>query len=112
MSTTEMFRRQLSDGLFGTTLLGDGAHRGSRPLDPFAEIRGLGLDDAVLRPVARLLFVKKMLSSGHAARVDQLALGPSHQGRRRLSIVWTPRQVYSNVPDPEPMSLEGLIQGL
>lgn len=112
VSATEVFRRQLSDGLFGTTLLGDEAHWGSRPLDPLAEIRGLSLDDAVLRPVARLLCVEKMLSGGHAARVDQFTLGPSHQGRRRLSMVWTPRQVYSDVPDPEQISLEGVIADL
>lgn len=112
VSATEMFRRQLSDGLFGTTLLGNESHWLSHPLDPFAEIRGLDLDDAVLRPVARLLFVERMLSGGHAARVDQFTLGPLHQGQRRLSMMWTPPRVYSNVPDPGPISLEGVIQGL
>lgn len=107
VSAAEIQRRALSDGLFGTTLLGDMAGWGTQPIDPFAEIRGSGLDDAVLRPVARLLFVERMLREGTAARVDAFTLGPSHQGTRRLRAAWTPRLVYREQPDPEPEFIDG-----
>ncbi len=112
VSAEEVVRRQLSDGIFGTKLLGDESRWLSQPVDPFEEIRGLGLDDAILRPVARLLFVETMLRDGRAARVDKFALGPSHQGRRNLSATWTQRQVYANVPDPEPRSISGAVAAL
>lgn len=112
VSADEVLRRSLSDGLFGTNELGTEVGWLSQPIDPFEEIRGLALDDAILRPVARLLFVERMLSDGSAARVDSFALGPAHQGVRRLRVAWTPPQIYSNVPDPEPRSLEGQVSGL
>ncbi|KJL30224.1 DUF4062 domain-containing protein [Microbacterium oxydans] len=112
VSADEILRRSLSDGLFGTNQLGDMAGWGSQPIDPFAEIRGAALDDAVLRPVARLLFAERMLLDGIAARVDAFTLGPSHQGSRRLRAVWTPRRVYVNEPDPKPTSIDGVVTGL
>lgn len=112
VSAEEIGRRSLSDGLFGTNQLGDMAGWGSQPVDPFVEIRGAALDDAVLRPVARLLFVERMLLDGSAARVDAFTLGPSHQGSRRLRAAWTPRRVYVNEPDPKPASIDGVVTGL
>lgn len=112
ISADEVLRRSLSDGMFGTNELGTEIGWMSQPIDPFAEIRGLNLDDAILRPVARLLFVEQMLTGGSAARVDSFALGPAHRGVRRLKAVWAPPQIYSNIPDPEPRSVEGRVSGL
>lgn len=112
ISADEILRRSLSDGLFGTNQLDSRSGHLAQPIDPFEEIRGLRLDDAVLRPVARLLFTETMLADGTAARVDAFALGPAHQDRRRLKAAWTPPQVYVNVPDPAGDSIEGVVTGL
>jgi hypothetical protein len=112
ISADEIDRRALSDGLFGTTLLGQDAGWLARPVDPLGPLRGLGLDDSVLRPAARLLFTERLINEQTASRVDFFALGPSHQGARRLRAVWTPPQLYSNVPDPAPLSIDGSVTGL
>ena len=108
----EVTRRALSDGLFGTDELGGMVSWAQHRIDPFAELRGLALDDSVLRPVARLLFGERLLADGIADRIDAFALGPSHQGSRRLHAAWTPPQVYTNAPDPEPASVDGTVTGL
>ena len=112
ISADEMDRRALSDGLFGTTLLGQAAGWLVRPIDPLAPLRGLSLDDSVLRPAARLLFIERLITGQTASRVDFFALGPSHQGARRLRATWTPPQVYSNHPDPASVSIDGSVTGL
>lgn len=108
----EVARRSLSDGLFGTNELGDNHGWFGKPTDPFEELRGLSLDDSVLRPVARVLFGERLLADGVAGRVDAFALGPSHQGSRWLRVAWTPPRVYSDGPDSEPVTLEGKLTGL
>lgn len=112
ISAEEILRRSLSDGLFGTNELDSRVGHLAQPIDPFEEMRGLALDDTILRPVAHLLFSERMLSDGTAARIDFFALGPAHQGSRRLRAAWTPPQVYVNVPDPSAGSIEGIVTGL
>jgi hypothetical protein len=108
----EITRRALSDGLYGTSTLGTQTSLLSQPIDPLQEVRQLGLDDSVLRPVARLLFTEHLLVNEHASRIDAFTLGPSHQGRRRLRATWTPPRIYTNTPDPEPISIDGTVTGL
>lgn len=112
VSAGEVGQRALSDGLFGTSLLGQQMGWMARPIDPLAPLRGLGLDDSVLRPVARLLFAERLITDQAASRIDSFALGPSHQGARRLRATWTPPQVYVNEPDPAPVSIDGTVTGL
>lgn len=112
VSADEVGQRALSDGLFGTSLLGQQMGWMARPIDPLAPLRGLGLDDSVLRPVARLLFAERLITDQAAPRIDSFALGPSHQGARRLRATWTPPQVYVNEPDPAPVSIDGTATGL
>ncbi len=81
-------------------------------MDPFGPLRGLSLDDDILRPVARLLFAERLLGDDVASRINYFALGPAHQGRRRLRATWTPPQIYVNEPDPAPMSIDGTVDGL
>lgn len=81
-------------------------------IDPLAQLRGMGLDDNVLRPVARVLFSERRLTEQAASRIDSFALGPSHQGARRLRAIWTPPQVYVNKPDPASVSIDGTVLGL
>jgi hypothetical protein len=111
LSADEVTRRALSDGLFGTSTLGEASFL-ARPIDPLESLRGLMLDDSILRPVTRLFFVERLLTEAIASRVDSLALGPSHQSRRRLRATWTPPSVYANQPDPSPVSIDGVIDGV
>lgn len=112
VSADEVTRRALSDGLFGTSKLGQQVGWLSRPIDPLEALRGLALDDSILRPVARLLFSEHLLTDGAASRIESFILGPSHQGARRLRTTWTPPQVYANEPDPEPLSIDGTVTRL
>lgn len=111
VSADEVTRRALSDGLFGTSTLGEAAFL-ARPIDPLQPLRGLNLDDSILRPVARLLFTEHLLTEAMASRIDSFGLGPSHQGSRRLRATWTPPQVYVNEPDPSPLSIDGRVRGV
>lgn len=112
LSADEVFQRSLSGGPFGTSTLGQQMEWLDRPIDPLEPLRGRGLDDSVLRPVARLLFAERLITEQAASRVDSFALGPSHQGGRRLRATWTPPQVYVNQPDPAPVSIDGTVSGL
>jgi hypothetical protein len=112
VSADEVIRRALSDGLFGTSMLSQQVGWLARPIDPLAQLRGLGLDDSVLRPVARVLFSERLVTEQAASRIDSFALGPSHQGARRLRAIWTPPQVYVNQLDPASVSLDGTVLGL
>lgn len=111
LSADDLAYNALSDGLFGTQLLGRDTW-GIHAVDPILELREGGLDDVVLRPVARLLITEHLLSSELATSVDAFDLGPAHSGVRRLRVTWTPRRPYVNSPDPVPMTLDGAIRGL
>jgi hypothetical protein len=112
VSADDVVRRALSDGLFGTEMLGRDVGWLARPIDPLAPLRGLWLDDKVLRPVSRLLFTQRLMTEQAASRIDSFALGPSHQGGRHLRATRTPPQVYVNAPDPTPVSIDGTVVGL
>ena len=111
VSADEVTRRAISDGLFGTSTLGEAAFL-ARPIDPLQPLRGVNLDDSILRPVARLFFTERLLTGAMASRIDSFALGPSHQGSRRLRATWTPPQVYVNEPDPAPLTIDGTVRGV
>lgn len=112
ISADEVARRALSDGVFGTSTLGEQASWLARPTDPLAPLRGSDLDDSVMRPIARLLFAEQLITDGSASRIDSFAIGPAHQGARRLQATWTPPQIYVNEPDPAPLSIDGTVTGL
>lgn len=112
VSADEVARRSFSDGLFATSTLDPQLGWLARPIDPLASLRGLDLDDSVLRPVARLLFFERLIIEQAASRLDFFALGPSSPGARRLRATWTPPTVYTDGPDPTPISIEGTVRGL
>ncbi len=111
LTADEVTRRSVADGLFGTTTLGQTAWLG-KPVDPLEPLRSLLLDDSILRPVARLLFTGWLLKEDAASRVESFALGPSHQGKRRLRASWVPPTVYANQPDPEPITVDGTVSDI
>lgn len=111
LSADEVAARALADGLFGTSTLGD-ASWGAQAVDPLESLRGLGLDDAVLRPVARLLIAEHLIQTESASTLDAFALGPAHGGARRLRVTWTPRATHINTPDPAPITIDDRIRDL
>lgn len=112
ISADEVARRALSDGLFGTSLLGQQMGWMAQPIDPLMPLRGQSLDDSVLRPVAQLLFAERLLTEQVASRIDSFALGPTRQGTRSLRATWTPPQVHMNEPDPASVSIDGTVTNL
>lgn len=111
LSADEYAPGALSDALFGTHEL-DGIQFGAASTDPLALIRGQSIDDAVLRPVVRLLLGEYLFQNGHARTIDSFHLGPARHGKRHLKLQWTPPNPYTNTPDPGPVVLEGDLQGL
>ena len=110
MSADDIARQTLEDGLFGTTTLRE-THFLPAPVDPLEPIRGLGLDDAIVRPVARLLITEHLITTEAASTVDAFILGPERQGRRKLRVTWTPGSPYIDAPDPHPVTVEGSVTG-
>jgi hypothetical protein len=109
-SSEDLARMGMSDALFGTTTL-PSFHGLTSKGDPLAPLRGKGLVDTVVRPVARLLVTEKLLRDG-ASHVDSFTLGPSRNGKRVARLTWSPARQYTNVPAPKPITIEGEIAGI
>lgn len=112
ISADDLARMALEDGLFGTQNLPRDGFAVVKAVDPLAPLRGAGLVDAALRPVAHLLVAEQLYRSDEAQSVDAFRLGPDFQGQRALEVRWTPPRRYDNVPDPQPVSISGRIVGL
>lgn len=110
-SAAEIARDNLAAAVFGRVIAPESRLFGT-PVDPLESIRGLGLDDAIARPVARLLVTEHLLVNEDASTIDAFVLGPQRQGRRRLKVTWTPRNLYVNEPDPAALSIEGEVTGI
>ncbi len=108
----EVQKKSLGAGLFGEPASGDSFLPWGEPVDPLELVRGLGLDDSVLRPIVSLLITQHLFESGSAAVVDAVVLGPSVVGKRRLKVTWTPRRIYDNVPAPSKVTIEGILSGV
>ena len=111
MSADDIARQTLEDGLFGKTTLRE-THFLQAPVDPLEPIRGLGLDDAIVRPVARLLITEHLITTEAVSTVDAFILGPKRQGQRKLRVTWTPGNPYIDAPDPHPVTVEGSVTGI
>jgi hypothetical protein len=74
--------------------------------DPLAPLDGLGLSHAVYAPVARLLFVERLLGGVGASRVHEATVGPEYGGQRRVRVVWTEPLWAANVT-PGRREIEG-----
>lgn len=108
----EVQKKSLGAGLFGEPASGDSFLPWGAPVDPLELVRGLGLDDSVLRPIVSLLITQHLFESGSAAVVNAVVLGPSVVGNRRLKVTWTPRRIYDNVPAPSKVTIEGILSGV
>lgn len=70
VSADEVTRSALADGLFSTSTLGPQVGWLAHPIDPLRPLRGLALDDSILRPVARLLFGERLFYEQMTSRID------------------------------------------
>jgi hypothetical protein len=77
--------------------------------DPFEQLRSHRLSEEIVGSVVRVLLTEVLVSSGRAERITSFRLGPSHRGRRKLTMSWRPRQRYTNVV-PEERHIEGEIR--
>jgi len=107
----DLIRLSMSDALFGTSTAPSPGW-GSTISDPLEPLRGKGVIDSVVRPVARLLITEALLQRGDVSHVDSFALGPARNGVRRARLTWSPARQYTNVPAAAPVSIEGDISAL
>lgn len=78
--------------------------------DPFEQLRGAGIGEESIRPVARLLLVEALVGSGRAEGIIAFRLGPRRaNGQRALDLRWRERRRYQNV-DPEERGIRGDIE--
>jgi hypothetical protein len=110
MSADDISRQALEAGLFDLPM--PDTYFLSGPVDPLEPIRGFGFEDAIVRPVAQLLITEHLLTNAGADTVDAFTLSPARQGSRRLRVTWTPRNLYINTPDPEPITIDGVVSGI
>lgn len=113
LSADEIVTRSLSDGLFGTSLLPRERFGGMwKPENPLAPLTDLDLPERAVRPIAQLLLTEFLIRNDHAAAVETIQLGPSHQGSRMLQLTWRPPRAYRNSPESTPISIRGMVRGL
>lgn len=78
--------------------------------DPFEKVRGSGIGEESIRPIARLLLTEALVGSGRAERILAFRLGPRRPtGQRSLYLRWRERRRYQNV-DPEEREVRGDIE--
>lgn len=78
--------------------------------DPIADLADEHLPEASIQAIARLLVVEHLFRQGVASRIDDFTLGPSHGGRRRLSLTYTEPARYANAA-PAQHAIEGAHSG-
>jgi len=74
--------------------------------DPLEELDALGLSHATYEAVGRLLIVERLIGQTGASRIEHIAIGPPHQGNRRIEVAWRDAIAYTNV-QPARRSIEG-----
>lgn len=75
--------------------------------DPFEPLRGAGIGEESIRPVARLLLVEALVGSGRAEGTIAFRLGPHRpSGQRALELRWRERRRYQNV-EPDERAVRG-----
>jgi hypothetical protein len=111
-SQEDLARMSIADALFGTKTSPQMWNRGDDGQDLLGPIRGKGIVDRVVRPVARLLIIERLLRTGDATHIDSFTLGPSQNGNRFLRLAWSPPREYSNSPTPDPVAIEGELKDL
>jgi hypothetical protein len=74
--------------------------------DPVADLVAVRLSEGNIEPIARLLVVEHLLGKGRASAINQFMIGPANRGQRRVRLVYTEPQRYTNVT-PGVRTLDG-----
>lgn len=74
--------------------------------DPLEELVHQTLPEDSFEAVARLLLVEQLIGGGRASYIDTFQVGPEHQGRRPLKLIYKDPQRYSN-QEPALRTIEG-----
>lgn len=75
--------------------------------DPFERLRGRGIGEESLRPIARLMLTEALVGTGRAERIVVFRLGARQPtGRRRVRIRWRDRRRPANA-EPEEREVNG-----
>jgi hypothetical protein len=77
--------------------------------DPFVRLRGMGLSEEIIRPIAHLQLSEALVGQGRAFRITQLRLGPQVAGARRCILEWDAPRHYDGI-EPEQRRIEGSVQ--
>jgi len=111
MTADDVFERRLRGAFFGAPV--ESAHWGLAAMDdPFAILRGRGLPDAVVRPLARVLADEALRRQGIKGGTAKFTLGPAKSGGRLLDISWYPPRRYSNESRPAERSVSGTVPAI
>ncbi|HET9676666.1 MAG TPA: DUF4062 domain-containing protein [Solirubrobacterales bacterium] len=74
--------------------------------DPLEGLLHQTLPEDSFEAVARLLIAEQLIGSGRASYIESFQIGPRHQGRRPLKLVYRDPQRYSN-QEPAIRTIEG-----
>jgi hypothetical protein len=108
LSAGDLTEISLRAGLFGEALPENlaSSFMAPEPTDPLAPLRGEMISEGSFEPIARLLMVEDLLGEQKASTIEAFEIGPPHQGRRRLRLVYTEPSYASNVV-PAVREIEG-----
>lgn len=101
-TTADVVEHNLRAGLFGEQLPPSNyGFGGFEAMNPLRDLLDAAVPDEIVRPLARLLLTECLVGGGRATEITQTRLGPSVQGRRRLSLSWQTPSRYVNRMEPE-----------
>jgi len=106
---------QVFEQALRSSLLGEKPDRMSsfvRVDDPLASVRGLGLPESVIRPIARVLLAETLRRYGVRDGIERFVLGPKQPGGRIFELTWLPTQQYMNAPPLPARGINLKITGL
>lgn len=108
LTADDLVEHGLRTGLFGEALPDQLGMLGfmADPTDPLDSLRGEINGEGSVEPIARLLIVQRLVGSRKASAVETVDIGPEHQGKRRLRVVYTEPRHATNVT-PAQREIEG-----
>lgn len=110
VSSEEVFEQALRSSLLGEQT--DRMSGFGRVDDPLASIRGLGLPESVVRPIARVLLAETLRRYGVRDGIERFVLGPAQPEGRIFELTWIPTQQYINAPPLPARSISAKITGI
>lgn len=109
-SAKELIDLRMRTGLFGEHNPLDGLSFMGQGINPLVQLEGITIGEDAYAEIAQLLITEGLAQEPGVDHLTNFQLGPQlSDGRRRLRLSWMPTKQYTNV-EPEPRSIEGLVQ--